>query len=195
MGHVAASASGRRLRTEARLHVLLPSARRARSPTTASTSGSCWSPPARTTRSRDTHWYRPDFDQALVREAEARRRDLSGRDAARARSARGRSRRSLEGDARRPLGPHHGALRDRRQRAARVPAPRARPATTRRSAGCRRRRGSTRTSKASSAGIDCTPPTKRRPTRSTTRRCIMCFRAAGSGCCGSTTASPAPAPR
>ena len=162
----------------------------------ADTSGSCWSPPARTTRSRDTHWYRPDFDHALVREAEREGADLPGRDAARTRQRRRATGTTLEGT-------RHGRsirvtarVRHRRQRAARLPARRARtcgeqplrwlPPTAGRS---------TRTSTDVERWDRLHDADEAPPYPSTTRRCIRCFRAAGSGSCGSTTASPAPAPR
>ena len=163
VGHVAARASGRRLRPEARLHVLLPPARRAIRRRRRARAAAAGRRRARMTRSRDTHWYRPDFDQALAREAADGGRDLPGHDAARRRPRRGRPRRSSKAsatagrsasrrdfviDASGPRGFLHRALGLRRRR---------------RSGGCRRRRGSTRTSTASSGGIDCGRTPERRP--------------------------------
>ena len=182
------------MRPEARLHLLLPSRRAQPFADDADTRGSCWSRRARTTRSRDTHWYRPDFDRALAQRGAGRRAPiyLDGRGSTALRH---------EGDGTALEGERDGrAVRitarfvDRRERAARVPAPRARP-----------RRGAAPLAaadaglythfEASSAGTGCGRRRARRPIRSTMPRCIRCSRAAGSGCCGSTTASPAPAPR
>ena len=103
----------------------------------------------------DTHWYRPGLRSRARAGGAARRRHLSGRDPARGHPPGGRTARSLEGerhgrpvritaafviDASGPRGFLHRALR---------------AAARRRVDGCRRRRGSTRTSKASSAGIAC----------------------------------------
>ena len=112
----------------------------------------------------DTHWYRPDFDHALVREAEAagaiyldetraRPRRIRRRDRRRRSTARGTAQ-PLRIDA---------SFRRRRERPARISVQRAAASTRRRSAGCRRRRGSTRTSKASSAGTVSTPSTTTPP--------------------------------
>ena len=74
----------------------------------------------------DTHWYRPDFDQALAHEAESEgtiyldeTRLERIRDDGDPRGARR--------DRQWPIRPHLGAIRGRRQRAARIPAPGARP--------------------------------------------------------------------
>ena len=75
----------------------------------------------------DTHWYRPDFDHALVARGRSRRRDLSRRDAPRSHAGRWRPASVLEGTRERSIRPHLGAVRGRRQRAARIPAPGARP--------------------------------------------------------------------
>ncbi len=79
----------------------------------------------------DTHWYRPQFDQALAQEAEAE--GAVYLDATRLERLRheGGPHDPRRG-ARRPVCPNHGRLRDRRQRAARVPASRARPRRRRR---------------------------------------------------------------
>ena len=69
MGHVAARASGRRRRPQARLLVLLPPARRAvRGRWRAARQLLVAASPHDDIG--DTHWYRPDFDHNLVREAE-----------------------------------------------------------------------------------------------------------------------------
>ena len=106
----------------------------------------------------DTHWYRPDFDHALVREAEADGavyldETRAGRVDARGRTA-ARPRRHAPTGGR----PHRRRVRRRRQRAARIPRIARCGLTRRRSTGCRRRRRSTRTSKGSSDGIDVAPP-------------------------------------
>ena len=71
MGHVAAGAARRGLRPQARIHLPLSSARGSRSPTPMRTRGSCSSRRARNDDVADTHWYRPDFDLALVEQAQA----------------------------------------------------------------------------------------------------------------------------
>ena len=58
----------------------------------------------------DTHWYRPDFDQALAREAESEGAIVSRRHQPRAYARRGRSR-GCRGDAEWPIRPHLGAVR------------------------------------------------------------------------------------
>ena len=144
----------------------------------------------------DTHWYRPDFDHFLVREAEragARYLDEVALSTCASTRADARARRATGADerCRRPR-----AVRRSTQRTARVPAPRARPrrapaAMAAADAGplhaLRRRRalGATLV----------TPDGERRRIPWTRRRCTTFSRAAGSGCCGSPTASPARAPR
>ena len=157
VGHLAAGASRGRLRPEARLHVLLPPARRSRSPTTRDHQRQLLVAASPHDEIADTHWYRPEFDQALVEEAQAE--GAIYLDETRLESLRdqGGDRTILDGE--RDGGPSASApLRHRRERPARVSAPRARPRRTPSLAGCRRRRGFTRTSKASSAGTRLMPP-------------------------------------
>ena len=120
MGHVAAGASRRRLRPQARIHVPLPSARRARSPTTAITRGSCSSRRAPTTMSPTRIGTGPI---SISRWSSRRRRR------ARSTSTRRASRRIRDSGTGMTLeGTRHGRaveitrrLRDRRQRPARLP--------------------------------------------------------------------------
>ena len=196
VGHLAARASGRRLRPEARLHVPLPSSPASRSPTTTITQRQLLVAASPHDEIADTHWYRPDFDQALVREARSEGAiylDETRLDAHAATTATGIDAR---GHAPRRDRPRHGAVRHRRQRPARISAPRARTSVSAPLRWLPPTQGLfTHFDGRRALGSTCTPPTRRRRIRRTTRRCIMCFRAAGSGCCGSTTASPAPARR
>ena len=126
------------------------------------TSGNCWSRRARTTSIADTHWYRPDFDRALVEEAEAAGAiylDMTRLDGLRQEGAttildgerEGRSIRIAAPfviDASGPRGFLHRALG-----LGEVVA----------SAGCRRRRVSTRTSSRSIAGTTCIQPAEPPP--------------------------------
>ena len=100
----------------------------------------------------DTHWYRPDFDQALAHEAESE--GTIYLDETRLERIRDEGTRAvLEGTTEWPIRPHLGA------RSWSTPADRADSCTgrsasmTRRSAGCRPRRVSTRTSRMSRDGI------------------------------------------
>ena len=157
------------------------------------TRGSCSSRRARTTRS-PTRTGIARTSISAGRRGRARGRDLPRRDALdriRDRAwesdlskARATGRRSTS-----------SRVRHRRQRPARI-SDNALGTGDAPCSGCRRRRASTRTSRASSAGIGMPPHGRlRRHTRRTRPRCTTCFRAAGSGCCASTTASRAPAPR
>ena len=75
----------------------------------------------------DTHWYRPDFDRALAQEAEAAGAvylDMTRLDGT---PPGGRRARRSKASATAPSVRDHRALRHRCERAARLPAPRARP--------------------------------------------------------------------
>ena len=61
----------RRLRPEARLHVLPPPARRAHSRTTRTHARQLLVAASPHDDIADTHWYRPDFDRALVERSRA----------------------------------------------------------------------------------------------------------------------------
>ena len=142
----------------------------------------------------DTHWYRPDFDHALVREAQAAgavyldetrlerhpRRRATGRARRHARRRDGRDHAPASSSMRAGRAAFCTDARHRRRAASLAPAT---------------RRASTRTSRASSAGTTDVAPDGTPPYPPTTPRCITCFQAAGSGCCASTTASRAPARR
>ena len=195
MGHLAADASGRRLRPQARLHVLLPSARRAFADDRRIASGSCWSPRARTTRSPT----RTGTGRTSIRRSSRRRkprapsiwtttrleRDRHEGDGMRSSRASATASPSAITagfviDASGPRGFLHRALGTGERAAALAAA----------DAGAlhalRRRRA---------LGSTADDVRRRRRIRSTMRRCITCFPADGSGCCASTTASPAPARR
>jgi FADH2 O2-dependent halogenase len=141
----------------------------------------------------DTHWYRPDFDHALVREAE--REGAIYLDETRLEGIRQEGdKTTLEGSRHGQFDPRDGAIRHRRQRAARLPSRRAEPGRADAALAAadrgplhslqqRRALGSSARHRRSAS-----LPDGRR------RRCTRCFRGAGSGSCGSTTASPARAP-
>ena len=116
----------------------------------------------------DTHWYRPDFDQALARDAEAAGVVYLDDTAPRSDPRRGFLR-SARGHAPRPIDPDLGGVRGRRQRSARVPPPGVRRPTTRRSAGCLPLRVSSRTSEDVERWDDLQPP--RRGAAVSARRC------------------------
>ena len=110
------------------------------------------------------------------------------------------AKRDSGGDARRyaqrSIGPHLREVRDRRQRACAGFSIGRSASTTRRS----RWLPPTQGLYTHFEGVErwdqaACHPTGRRPIRPMTRRCITCFPAAGSGCCDSTTASRARAPR
>ena len=111
----------------------------------------------------DTHWYRPDFDHALVAGGRARGRRLPrrrrGSKASARRATARRSRATRDGRAVRVT----RAVRHRRQRAARLPAPRARPRGGAAPLAAADAGPLHALRPASSAGIGCTPPTAAPP--------------------------------
>ena len=152
VGHVAAGASGRRLRPQARVHVPLPPTSTSASRTTRDHARQLLVAASPNDDVADTHWYRPDFDLALVarrRRAGAIYLDETRLETRSAMPARGCA---LEGTRAGPRRRRHRRLRHRRERAARIPGDRARHSAARRCGGCRRRKGSSRTSKTSSSG-------------------------------------------
>ena len=155
VGHLAAGPPRRRRRTEARIHLLLPSSPASHSPTTDEHDDSCWSRRARTTTSQTRTGIVPTSTTRSSRKREAAGAvylDMTRLDRVRHRPA--IARRSTASamaspiritapfviDASGPRGFLHRAL-------GLGEAPR--------DAGCRRRRGSTRTSTMSSAGTTC----------------------------------------
>ncbi len=142
----------------------------------------------------DTHWYRPDFDLALVEQAQsagATYLDETQLETIRDTGARMRLSGTRHGravevtagfviDASGPRGFLTNAL-GTGERASAMAAANARAVHALR--GGR------------SLGATCRHPTAPRRIRPTRPRCTTCFLAAGSGCCGSTTASRAPARR
>ena len=126
-------ASGRRLRPQARVHVPLPSTRRAIRRRRAITRGSCSSPRARTTTSPTRTGTGPTSISRSSSEAAGRGRDLPGRDAARhdPRQRRGHARSRARASGR--AVEITAGFVDRRERPARIPDQRARHRRARRS--------------------------------------------------------------